>query len=272
MAKLQWLTKEEISLRLESGRGTGRKSEYKPWIHIQDISSDGTSYRVLSHRTGRVVHLLSKLEYLAFSLFDWDETIQDIREQYPLNIETSLEVAEKSGIKHPQKGNKYHVFTTDLVVDYDAFESEQTAIQVKYIKDLMDKDVIAKLEIERRCCIAMGMKWKLITDLDIPHIQQVNVDWILGGKDLHINENIEVQVSELWTEIQSSPNLKLVKACADFDKRHGQPVGEALRLARNAFSYRLLAFDITKPYQNLYCNDIQNVSLRASTGELYAVG
>jgi hypothetical protein len=272
MVKLQWLTKEEIEKRFANGRGMGRKSEYQPWIHIQEISSDGTSYRVLSHRTGRVVHLLSKLEFLTFSLFDWDESIYDIREQYPIDLETTLEVANKAGIKHPQKGDKYHVFTTDLLLDYDGLESKQIAIQVKYIQDLMDKNVIAKLEIERRSCIAKGMKWKLITELDIPHVQQVNIDWILGGKDLHIGESIQIQVYELWEAIKQIPNAKLSKACVDYDKRHGLPLGEALKLARNAFSYRLLAFDIHKPYQHLICSDISSVSYGFDSGELYAVG
>ena len=272
MAKLQWLTKAEIDKRFASGRGTGRKSEYQPWIHIQEISSDGTSYRALSHRTGRVVHLLSKLEFLAFSLFDWDESIHDIREQYPLDLETTLEVAEKAGIKHPQKGDKYHVFTTDLLLDYDELESKQIAVQVKYINDLMDKDVIAKLEIERRSCLAKGMQWKLITNLDIPHVQQVNIDWILGGKDLHIGESIQTQVFDLWKEIKQFPDVKLAKACVDYDKRHGLRIGEALKLARNAFSYRLLAFDLNQPYQHLICSDIHNVSYAFNSEELYAVG
>lgn len=272
MKKLQWLTKEEIYKRFESGRGAGRKSKYQPWIRIQEISSDGTSYRALSHRTGRIVHLLSTLEFLAFSLFDWDESIRDIREQYPIDLETTLEVAQKAGIKHPQKGDKYHVFTTDLVLDFDELESDQTAIQVKYIQDLMDRDVIAKLEVERRSCIAKGMKWRLITELDIPHVQQVNIDWILGGKDLHIGETIQSQVRDLWEEIKQSPNIKLSKACADYDKRHGLPIGEALKLVRNAFSYRLLAFDIKRPYQHLICSDIHSISFGFNVRELYAVG
>lgn len=271
MAKLQWLTKEEVKQRFESGRGVGRGSAYQPWIHIQEISSDGTSFRALSHTSGRVVHLLSKLEFLTFSLFDWDESICDIREQYPFDLETSLEVAEKAGIKHPQKGNKFHVFTTDLLLDGDAYESKRTAIQVKYIKDLMDKEVIAKLEIERRCCLAKGIEWKLITELDIPRVQQANVDWILGGKDLHIEEDFELKVFDVWSEIKVSPDVKLTKACAVFDKQHGQPAGESLRLIRNALAYRLLTFDIKEPYQHLVCSDVVAASLKVNAKGLYAV-
>lgn len=272
MSQQFWFTKEEIKKRLESGRGTGRKQSYKPWIYIQEISSKGTSYRVLSHRTGRVVHFLSKLEFLTFSLFDWDESICDIREQYPMDIETTLEVAEKAGIKHPKKGNKYHVFTTDILLDYDNIQSKQKAIQVKYIEDLMDKNTIQKLEIERRSFLAKGIEWQLMTELDIPYTQQVNIDWILGGKDLEISDEIHERVFDLWDEIEHLPNIKLTKACSDFDKRHGLMPGESLKVARNSFSYRILAFDIKKPYTTLQCKDIQCISRQIITGGLYAVG
>lgn len=272
MKKLEWLTKEEVKKRFESGRGVGRGKDYKPWIYIQEISSDGTSFRALSHTSGRVVHLLSKLEFLTFSLADWDKSIVDIREQYPFDLETSLEVAEKAGIKHPQKGEKFHVFTTDLLLDKDSYKNKRTAIQVKYIKDLMDKDTVAKLEIERRCCIAKGMEWRLITELDIPRVQQANVDWILGGKDLHIEDDFEAKARDIWREIELTPDLKLAKACANFDKHYGQPTGESLRIIRNAFAYRLLAFDIRHPYQHLVCRDVVSASPAFNIGGLYAVG
>ncbi|MCW8093220.1 TnsA endonuclease N-terminal domain-containing protein [Alteromonas sp. ASW11-130] len=272
MTKMGWLTKAEVKKRFDSGRGVGRGLDYQPWIRIQEISSDGTSYRALSHTSGRVVHLLSKLEFLTFSLCDWNENICDIREQYPFDLETSLEVAEKAGIKHPQKGNKFHVFTTDLLLNWDPLDNKRTAIQVKYVKDLMDRETVAKLEIERRCCMAKGIEWQLITELDIPRIHQANVDWILGGKDLHLEEDFETGVMDIWCEISTRPELKLAKACADYDKRHGQPSGESLRLVRNAFACRILIFDISLPYQNLVCGDLISISPKVSTGGLYAIG
>lgn len=272
MKKLEWLTKEEIKKRFESGRGVGRGLTYQPWIRIQEISSDGTSYRALSHTSGRVVHLLSKLEFLAFSLCDWNESITDIREQYPFDLETSLTVAEEAGIKHPKKGNKFHIFTTDLLLSYDSLENRRTAVQVKYIEDLMNKETVAKLEIERRCCLAKGIEWKLITELDIPHSQQANVDWMLGGKNLHLEKSFESQVMDLWYEIKDTPELKLAKACALYDRRHGQPTGNSLMLIRNAFAYRIFVFDISQPYQNLNCGDLISVSDNVNTGGLYAVG
>ena len=272
MRKLNLLTKEEIENRFTSGRGVGRGSDYKPWIRIQEISSDGTSYRVLSQTSGRVVHLLSKLEFLAFSLFDWNENVCDIREQYPFDLETSLEVAKKAGIKHPQRGNKYHVFSTDLLIDEDRYEKKRTAIQVKYIKDLLDQNVIAQLEIERRCCLAKGIDWKLITDLDIPKVQQANVDWILGGKDLNLEANFQDKVAFLWEELRSFPSLPLAQACSQYDKRHNQQIGDSLRVVRNAFSYRQLTFDIRIPSQKLTCGDVVNNSQTLRNGELYALG
>lgn len=271
MAKFGWFTKDEIQNRLDGGRGVGRGLSYQPWIKITELSSDGTSYRVLSHRTGRVVHLLSKLEFLAFSLLDWDLSVHDIREQYPVDLNTGLEVAKRSGIKYPKQGDKYHLLTTDLLIDYDSIQNKQKAIQVKYSSDLLDKRVVEKLELERRCFEAKNISWQLITELDIPHVAQKNVDWILGGLDLHIESDFNQQVQSAWSSISSYSDTLVSKACSSHDEVNSLPVGTTLKLIRNAFGYRLLAFDITKPYHRLKCNDIKSVSSQAHTGQLYAV-
>lgn len=271
MAKFGWFTKDEIQKRLDGGRGVGRGLSYQPWIKITELSSDGTSYRVLSHRTGRVVHLLSKLEFLAFSLLDWDLSVRDIREQYPVDLNTGLEVAKRSGIKYPQQGDKYHLLTTDLLIDYDSIQNKQKAIQVKYSSDLLDRRVVEKLELERRCFEAKNISWQLITELDIPHVAQKNVDWILGGLDLHLDETFTTQVNDAWSTIKNSPDMLVSKACLQHDKVNGLLAGTTLKLIRDSFGYRLLAFDITTPYHKLVCKDVQPILNQIQTGQLYAV-
>lgn len=53
---------------LQEGRGLGEKDRYKPWIVIQDFSSQGMVSRVLSHKTNRVHHFLSRNELYYFYL------------------------------------------------------------------------------------------------------------------------------------------------------------------------------------------------------------
>lgn len=71
-------------------------------MHIQDIASTGLASRIKGWKTGRVHHLLSKLETEYFYVLEWSNIVSDIREQYPLlPITETLEIAEQLGILHP---------------------------------------------------------------------------------------------------------------------------------------------------------------------------
>ncbi|MDU7808318.1 MAG: heteromeric transposase endonuclease subunit TnsA, partial [Serratia marcescens] len=76
-------SEHQIARRIKDGRGQGLGKEYRPWLYVQDVPSDGRSHRVYSHKTGRIHHLLSDLELAAFLVFEWTPNITDIREQFP---------------------------------------------------------------------------------------------------------------------------------------------------------------------------------------------
>ncbi len=85
MAKSQQSTSEhQIARKIKEGRGMGYGKDYKPWLYVQDVPSQGRSHRVYSHKTERVHHLLSDLELAVFLVFEWTSYVTDIREQFPL--------------------------------------------------------------------------------------------------------------------------------------------------------------------------------------------
>ena len=96
-------TSDTVERRIKEGRGTGRGVDYKPWLLVQDVPSQGLASRVKGVKTGRVHHLLSQLEHRCFLILDWSGRVTDIREQYPLlPLEETVASAESLGIKHPQ--------------------------------------------------------------------------------------------------------------------------------------------------------------------------
>ena len=71
MAKSQQsLSELQIVRRIKDGRGQGFGKQYRPWLYVQDVPSEGRSHRIYSHKTGRVHHLLSDLELAAFLVFE----------------------------------------------------------------------------------------------------------------------------------------------------------------------------------------------------------
>jgi hypothetical protein len=94
---------------------------------------------------------LSDLELAAFLLFDWNSSVVDIREQFPLNPEKTLTIAKRLGIKHPVAKGVNQVMTTDLLVDMNQNDAHiPLAISVKYREHLEAARVVDKLELERR--------------------------------------------------------------------------------------------------------------------------
>ena len=79
---------------IKDGRGNGELASYKPWLTVRDLSSRGRSHRVYGHKTKRTHHLLSDLELAIFLILEWNPLIQDIREQFPLRIEQTEEIAD----------------------------------------------------------------------------------------------------------------------------------------------------------------------------------
>lgn len=100
----------------KEGRGQGELADYKPWIKISDISSSGRSHRVFGHKTKRTHHLLSDLELATFLFLKWSPTVLDIREQFPLNYDTTLKIAEDKQIKHPSVRGDIHIMSSDFYV------------------------------------------------------------------------------------------------------------------------------------------------------------
>lgn len=82
MAKRARITNPEKWIK--EGRGSGRGINYKPWLLIQDVSSDGRSTRGLGSKIGREYHFLSDLERDYFYLTEYSDKKIDIREQFPL--------------------------------------------------------------------------------------------------------------------------------------------------------------------------------------------
>lgn len=108
-----------IENRLKQGRGMGQGANYNPWLHIQDVPSQGLASRIKGWKTGRVHHLLSELETSYFYVLDSSLPVLDIREQFPLlPLEETLTIAEQCGVAYPAdpRTKEPVVMTTDFVV------------------------------------------------------------------------------------------------------------------------------------------------------------
>lgn len=164
---------------LKEGRGQGSGQNYKPWIQIHDFPSKGVCARPLGRKSGRVHHLLSRNEEFYFYLLDTDPDVDDIREQFPLRLSETLDIAESLGIRHPYKGSFYDVMTTDFLITRKDGLHART---VKMSSELASARVREKFSIEYEYWKSRGIDWKIVTEKQINRDRARNFQWLYSGQ------------------------------------------------------------------------------------------
>ncbi|MGH1461870.1 MAG: TnsA endonuclease N-terminal domain-containing protein [Neptuniibacter sp.] len=200
-------------------RGQGFGKDYKPYLTVRDVPSKGRVHRRPALTHNRIVHLLSDLELAAFLLFDWSPSVTDIREQFPLNPEATIDIAKRLSIKHPAYQGVLQVMTTDLLVDLNVngkFTSQ--AVSVKYSEHLEDERTLEKQELERRFWEGEGVSWYIFTEQDVPVTSVKNIRWLaphMHSYDLKDEERAEVfeRIAKVldgnWEEKVAVPLIEL---------------------------------------------------------------
>ena len=149
--------------KMREGRGLGHGSEYKPWIRATEFPGHlGTHHSPIDWHHGRTMHLLSNGEYWMYLMLRWEDNVLDIREQYPLPLEATTEIARVHHLRHPRVGGEFVHMTSDLLVDYlDGF---QAVYSIKPSKADFQKNAaqVKNVWIEREYWQGQGVDFRLV--------------------------------------------------------------------------------------------------------------
>ncbi len=159
--------------KIKQLRGTGSEASYKPWILTRELNSTGTTANIIDWKHGRSVQLLSAGEEMYYYYIRWDDAVQDIREQFPLDLETTNKIAAQFGIRHPRG-----TMTTDMLVTYPAdryvaYSVKDKREDVDYELAKTDEDrkrairTAEKLFVEKYYWTELGVEWKLVFKEDL---------------------------------------------------------------------------------------------------------
>jgi hypothetical protein len=255
MAKRKRSTNETTNEnRLKVGRGQGRGASYSPWLHIQDVPSQGLSSRIKGWKTGRIHQLLSELETSYFYVLDWSAIVLDIREQFPLlPLEETQEIAEQCGITHPSdpRTKEPVVMTTDFLVTVrQKTKTVEQARTIKCVKDLQSQRTLEKLEIERCYWKRRDVDWGIVTERDIPHTVAENIKWLhpsLYTTDLAVTPTDVSRISEVMTPMLLQFQGTLASIATICDERLGLLPGSSLSAARHLLANRCWRVDMHQP-------------------------
>lgn len=167
------VTQERIDRRIKLGDGQGVREAYVPWIKVWSFASRGASHIVPGVKVHRAHHLLSTGEYDYHTILEHDQSIIDIREQFPLFTQAETQaIASSLNIRHPvYLGTQVPlVLTTDFLITQIDNEGKERLVarSLKYREEIESASksqrdrTLEKLEIERRYWAARNVEWKLV--------------------------------------------------------------------------------------------------------------
>ncbi len=251
------LSDQQIQKRIKEGRGQGEGRNYKPWIQTWDVSSLGRSHRIFGNRSCRLHHLLSDLELAIFLTLDWQHSVLDIREQFPLRVEDTTRLADELGISHAVFKGTPQVLSSDFLVTFDRQTQPLMAFQAKYSADLSKPEVIERLQLEKRYWEDKRIPWAIITEKEISKEVVMNIQWLYPAESEKVAEDeLHHQFLLFQTQFNKQPNDSIIKIAQQLDLAYNQESGQALFWLRHLLARRYFQFDINLPYRKLIAADL----------------
>ncbi|MEH2151426.1 TnsA endonuclease C-terminal domain-containing protein [Nostoc sp.] len=250
-SKQDW-TQAKFERYLKEGRGQGSGKDYQPWIKIQDFPSKGRVSRPPGWKTNREHHLLSDNEKRLFYVFEWSDTIVDIREQFPLiDLDLAMSIAEEIGINYPKdpQSNTARVLTTDFMLSVKQGKTiVQQARTFKLTKDLGSKSVAEKFELEKRYYAAKGIDWGIITEKEVFKQLAENIEWVHTAYKLEENADINLEelrniANILKSRLQES-DASINRITTSLDKDMNLESGTSLYLFRHLIAKKEIIMDM----------------------------
>jgi hypothetical protein len=236
-----------------SGRGQGVGSEYQPWITVQDFPSMGRVSRIYGWKTKRIHHLLSDIQTKYFYLLEFEESVVDIRENYPL-LDIESVIKEKEDLDFDIFTNKesqtpYVISTSFLITLKDKNgDLKYAARSIKAASELEKKKTLEKLEIERRYWNQKNIDWGIVTQKEIPKQLVKNIEWIHSSKyDFEERGITEKEVQLMCAALKDNiirRNEALAKIISEFDYEYNYQSGTGLYLFKYLIASKKLNVDM----------------------------
>lgn len=148
--------------------GQGEGADYKPYITTSEFNSLGTTSVIRDWKTGRDVHCMSQGEMLLYYILRWDDENIDIREQFPLDYDETVKIAERMGVPVPK-----NIMTTDMLVTRE--DGSYIAYSVKASKNNLSKRQLELLCIEKQYWLDHGAQYQLVFKTDLNPTLALNI-------------------------------------------------------------------------------------------------
>lgn len=232
--------------------------KYEPFIKVKEVPGRSSrATEVVSYKISRTYHLLSDIEYNYFLYLEWSDDVTDIREQFPLNLKSTQEIALGMNVKHPADKGSDVVMTTDFVIALK--NGKSLARTVKPASKLDDKRVLEKLSIEKEYWSKSDVDWGIVTEKEIDKVFVNNIKTIRAQRNYIIANSIKQEhINELSKLINESDG-NLDDVFVTFSQKHNYKTNRALNIFLSLVAHKFYTIDLFKEFStsNINCNDVK---------------
>lgn len=260
-------TEQKIEKYIKEGRGQGELSEYIPWVKVQDLSSKGNSTRFKGFKTNRQHDFLSNIERDYFLILEWEDSVYDIREQFPLQREETIKIAEEKGISHSidKETDTFIPMTTDFFITVKKNNILQyLARTVKPMEELRNPRVIEKFEIEREYWERKGISWGIVTEGEINRAFSKNINWV--HKSYYLNDKEDEKYAGIFLQVlrKSTNEENLQNICDQFDEDYNLEIGSAITYLKHLIARKLIILKMDETAIIVARLSIKNIKINSS--------
>lgn len=260
-------TREKLKRYIKEGRGQGVGKDYKPWINTYEFSSKGRATRLFSKKTNRIHQLHSDNQYRAFLLFEFNESVIDIRESFPL-LDVLEVIDDQDDLRFDrfvdkETGQPFVLTTNFLLTIKDRNGNERyVARSIENTTELNKKVTFERLEIERRYWLEKGIDWKVMTSKELPRQLAKNIEWVRETLFDEKSKSTEDAAARLYLLLKTNQHLILREALKLFDKIEGLDSGAALLLFRYLIATHQIQvdmfgkIDMSDKVENILLNEV----------------
>ncbi|WP_439412229.1 TnsA endonuclease N-terminal domain-containing protein [Enterobacter ludwigii] len=205
----RFTTLESYEKALRDGAGIGSGEFYQPWIRPQDFTnSRGVRSAIRGLKTFRQHNTLSGLESEFYYLAEFNDSVIDIREQFPLlPLTLTQNIARILNVLHPAVRRKTGetdkpplpaVMTTDFVLTFRNSDGS-LRYQAYSVKpdDFISRRNAEKQEIERLFWEGINVRFLIYTGSEDNAIKSRNIRWFTAPFRMNGLPNYHVDPSLL---------------------------------------------------------------------------
>ncbi len=231
-----------------------RGRDYQPTLTIHSLNSKGQSARIYGIKTKRQHDLLSKNEQNYFYIAEYSDSVIDIREQFPMNIDKTLLIAKQLGIEHPKdlKSQEPICMTSDFCITSKISGTTKDIIRtVKPATELVHHRTIEKYEIERTYWKNEGIDWGIVTDQEIDKMMAKNISTFRGAYDIsgvwELQELGEATLIAYKRELArrlNGENETTRNIIHSFAQEHHLHAGSCITMFHHLLAIKVLRFDL----------------------------